>query len=184
MKRAVVFSAVLVATLVLVALTFATASANGGSGPVVTAPRVDFYKTVSHVAPQVGEVLTFTLRFAIVEGHYVPLRVQVADPNPAPGYLEILAPTITGGAWYSPTIDGVVWEGMVIPGDEPLEVAFQVRVLGVPDGAPAAGYEVVNKATMADLNVPGSLPEQTAEATVRLGGPRVFLPMVAQDSGR
>jgi hypothetical protein len=164
-------------------LASAVAGAGSTTGPGVAAPRVVFSKATSSEALQVNEVFTFTLSFGIAAGHYVPIWVRVADPNPAPSYLAVLTPTITGAARYSPTIDTVEWQGVLIPGEEPLEVAFQVRVLGLPDEAPATGYQITNTATIADLAVPGSLPEQIAQATVTLGHPRIWLPIVARDSG-
>ena len=125
--------------------------------------------------PQVGETLVFTLRFAMVQGCYSPAQARVSDPNPASLYLDVLTPTITGGAWYSPSIDGIVWEDMLIAGDE-YEISYQVRVLGLPEQTPDTGYRITNTATIADLRKPGTLPLQSAHAVIQLGAPRALLP--------
>ncbi|MBE9508133.1 MAG: hypothetical protein IMY86_08790, partial [Chloroflexi bacterium] len=100
MKRISVILSVLVAAVALAALMLSVASA----APSAPAQRVDFTKETSNPTPHVGEIFTFTLYFVNVSTE--TLEMRVIDPNPAPLYLEILTPTITGGAWYSPTIDG------------------------------------------------------------------------------
>lgn len=143
----------------------------------IKCPQAILSKEASHPMPQVGETLVFTLRFAMVQGCYTPAQARISDPNPAPSYLDILTPTIAGGAWYSPSIDGVVWEDMLIAGDE-YEISYQVRVLGLPEQTPDTGYRITNTATIADLNKPGTLPLQSAHAVIQLGAPRALLPVV------
>ena len=177
MKRIAVILSVLVAAVALAALMLSVASA----APSAPAQRVDFTKETSNPTPHVGEIFTFTLYFVNVSTE--TLEMRVIDPNPVPSYLEILTPTITGGAWYSPTIDGVVWEDMLVPGSEPIVVTFQMQVTGIPATALAAGYPVTNTATMIDLATPGSLPEQTAQAAIRIVPLRIFLPLVVRNYG-
>ena len=47
----------------------------------------------------------------------------------------------------------------------------------------AAGYPVTNTAVLVDLAMPGSLPEATAEAAIRVLPLRIFLPVVVKDYG-
>jgi hypothetical protein len=56
-----------------------------------------------------------------------------------------------------------------------------MQVTGIPATALAAGYPVTNTATMIDLTTPGSLPEQTAQAAIRIEPWRTFLPLVSRD---
>lgn len=179
MKRIAVILSVLGATVALAALMLPVASA----APSAPAQRVDFTKETSSSTPHVGEILTFTLRFSSASGETQAIYVRVADPNPAPAYLEILTPTITGGAWYSPTIDGVVWKGMVVPASGATAVTFQVQVTSMPAAAMTTGYPVTNTATMIDLAKPGSLPEQTAQAAIHIAPMRIFLPLVVRNYG-
>ena len=166
--------------LTLLAMTLSAARLTAQPAPVVGS-RVDLNKAVDNPWPHVGEIVTFSLRFANVSNEIrMPIQVRVADPNPASLYLRILSPTITGDAWYSPTIDGVVWEDMLFWGDE-AEVTFQVEVVSMPDPAPARGYLITNTVTIVDLTKLGTLPEQRAEAALLIGAPRVYLPVIGQD---
>ena len=140
------------------------------AAPSAPAQKIDFAKTASNPNPRVGEIFTFTWTISPTAEMTQAMRVRVTDPNPAPLYLEILTPTITGGAFYSATIDGVVWEGTVIVGSLPSPVSFQVRVTGIPTTAPESGYVVTNTAEMIDMSAPGSLPETKAEAAIRITG--------------
>jgi hypothetical protein len=157
-------------------LLFTASGAARPGAPVVAAPRVEFAKEVSNPMPRVGDTVTFTLRFSL--SSVAPVWVRVFDPNPAPQYLEVLPSTITGGAWYSPTIDGLEWQDMLIKGDPPIELSFQARVLGLPDSAPGSGAKITNMAMMIEPQVSGSLPMQMAQATLYLGASRVWLPVV------
>jgi hypothetical protein len=47
----------------------------------------------------------------------------------------------------------------------------------------AAGYPVTNTATMVDLATPGSLPESTAKAAIRILPAHLFLPCIVKDYG-
>jgi len=117
----------------------------------------------------------------------LPIRVRVTDRNPAPSYLKIITQTITGGANYTSTIggtgpEGVVREGVLIPGSLPSPIAFQVKVTGIPSTALVAGYPVTNTATIVDRNEPGSLPNvPDAIAPIRIMPRRIFLPLVLRN---
>ena len=170
---------ILLAALILAALMFFVVSA----GPAAPSPRVTFSKEVSDAAPQVGETFTVTLHFNTTEAETQTIRVRVVDPNPYPNFLTVMSDTITGGATYSPTIDGVVWQGTLFPaGTSPYEVAFQVQVTGIPTPALANGFLVINTATMNDVADPATLPEQNAVATFRIMPWRVFLPSIARNA--
>jgi uncharacterized repeat protein (TIGR01451 family) len=144
---------------------------------------VTLSKEVDNSRPNVGDIVTFRLHFANVSNEIrLPIYVRVSDPNPAPLYMEILEPTITGNAMYSPTIDGVVWEDMLFWGDE-AEVTFQVEVTGQPDPLPAGGYLVTNTVTIVDPTHFGTLPEQIAEVPLLVGAPKVYLPVIWKGYG-
>ena len=142
--------------------------------------RITFTKDTSNLTPRVGEVFSFTLAFNTAATETLPIQVRMTDQNPAPTYLEILK--IEGGAEYSPTIDAVVWEGMLQPaGALPQKVTVQMKVTSIPPGALPDGYEVTNTAWIADLATPGSLPETMAEITIRLMPASNFLPLIRKD---
>lgn len=185
MKRTAVILSVVVAAMALVALMLSVASA-APSAPTQSQDfrdRVVFTKTVSTETPVVGEVFTFTLQFHTTSVETQTVYVRVTDPNPDDRYLKIItAPTtIRGGAWYSPTIKSIVWEGEFGPSTIPDDVTFQVQVTGIPNTALAAGYLVTNTATMIDLTGVGSLPDGTAKATIRIMPRRIFLPLVLRN---
>jgi len=119
----------------------------------------------------------------------LPIQVRVTDPNPDPSYLKIITSSIGGGAQYTSTIggtgpEGIVWEGVLVPGSLPLPIAFQVQVTGIPTTALAAGHLVTNTATIADVNEPGSLPNvPDAKAPIRIMPQRIFLPLVLKNFG-
>ena len=177
MKKTTVVLSIVVAAVALAALMLSVASA----APSAPAQQVVFTKTASNPAPRVGEILTFTWTISPTAEMTQSMGVRVTDPNPASAYLEILTPTITGGATYSATIDSVVWDGTLIVGTLPLPVSFQVRVTGIPTTALASGYVVTNTATMVDMSTPGSLPDTEAEAIIRIMPLRVFLPFVCRN---
>ncbi|MBI1877144.1 MAG: hypothetical protein HYR94_02730 [Chloroflexi bacterium] len=131
-------------------------------------PTVNFTKMVSNTAPIVGQPFTVTLEFS--NNYTAPLQVRVTDPNPAPAYLSIFTPTITGGAVYSPAIDAVVWEGSLNVGSLPQQVKFQMLATDIPTAAIESGYPVTNTAYLVDLSstgsLPGSLPNQMASASI------------------
>jgi hypothetical protein len=179
MKRIKVTFSVVIVAVILGAFTFAAVRA----APRIADGRVDFGKETSNSAPCVGETFTFKLRFGSARGERQPIYVRVVDPNPASLYLQIVRPSITGGASYSPTIDAVVWEGMLVPGVPPIEITFDTRVTGIPVSALANGHPVTNIATMADLAKPGSLPEQTAQVDIRIQPIEAFLPLIASNPG-
>jgi hypothetical protein len=159
---------------------FSVASA----APAVPTQRVTFTKQVSDATLQVGETCAFTLNFHSVPTQTLALQVRVIDPNPAPSYLEIISSSITGGAYYSPTIDAVIWEDTLFPaGTQPQAIAFRVRATGIPSSALAAGYPVTNTAMLIELTMPGTLLEATAEAAIRIMPSRIFLPLVAKNYG-
>ena len=178
MKKLTTWS-ILAVAVVLAALMLSTVSA----APYAAARRVDFAKGTSNLAPRLGDTFAFTLQFGSASGEQQPIYVRVVDPNPAPLYLEIVRPSITGGAWYSPTIDAVVWEGVLVPGSEPKEVTFDVQVTGIPVSALANGHPVTNIATMIDLATPGSLPEQTAQVGIRIKPLTALLPVIVKNHG-
>ena len=166
--------------LALVTVTLSAASSVAESVPPA-GPRVTLTKTVDNAWPQVGEIVTFSVWFTNADNQIrLPARVRVTDANPAPQYLDILTPTITGDAWYSPTIDAVVWEDMLFWGDD-AQVTFQVQIVGLPQPAPAFGYAITNTAILIDPTDFGSLPEQTAEATLIVGAPRTFFPVCIKE---
>jgi hypothetical protein len=178
MKRIAAGLSVMVAALALVALTLSSTSA-AMSAPV---QRITFTKEASNPTPRVGEAFTFTLSFSTTEAETQTIRVRVIDPNPAPLHLKILTPTITGGAWYSPTTDSIVWEGALQPaGTQAQAVAFQVQGMGIPAEALTAGYWVTNTAMMIDLATPGSLNEIRAEEPIRMMPAQLFLPIVTRN---
>jgi hypothetical protein len=145
--------------------------------------RVTFTKGTSNLTPLVGEVFTFTLDFSTTETETLPIRIRMTDPNPDDSYLEILPDTITG-AVYSPTIDGPELVTELLPfGENPQHVTFQVLVTDIPPGPLPYGYPITNKATIADTVTPGSLPETTAEITIRImsGKKWYFLPFIAKN---
>jgi spore coat protein U-like protein len=175
-----VVRSITLAAIALLVLMLSVASA----APAAPTQRVTFTKQASDATPRVGETLAFTLSFNTVSTQTQALQVRVIDPNPAPGYLEIISSSITGGAAYSPTIDAVVWEDTLFPaGTQPQVIAFQVRATGIPSSALAAGHPVTNTATLIDLAMPGTLPEATAEAAIRIMPYQVFLPVVAKNYG-
>jgi uncharacterized repeat protein (TIGR01451 family) len=147
--------------------------ANAGRVPIKVAQQVTFTKETSDPTPCVGETFTFTLSFYNTSTE--TLDVRVTDPNPAPAYLDILTPTITGGAFYSPTIDGVVWEGVLGVGSLPIKITFEMRATGIPSTGLANGYVVTNTATMVDMSASGSLPDQTAQVTICIVAPDLVL---------
>ncbi len=170
-------SIVLAATLLLV-LTLVVASA----APADPEQRVVFNKTASNATPHIGEVFSFTLTFGSAPTETETLQVIVIDPNPAPSYLDIIPDQITGGAEYSSTIDAVVWQGTLDPAVTlPHIVEFQMQVTGIPPSALAGGFVVNNVATMNDLADPGSLPEETAEASIRITALKERLPIILKN---
>ena len=153
-----------------------------GAAPAAPDQRVSFTKTTGNLAPRVGDAFTYTLGFSTAPSEAQEIQVRVTDPNPAPAYLDILTSSIIGGATYSPTIDGVVWEGTLFPsGTLPQTVTFQVQVTGIPTSALEGGYPVMNTAWLVDVATPGSLPDAQAEALVRIQPGRIFLPFTARD---
>ncbi len=163
--------------MVLAALMLCSVNAASAPAPV---QQVESTKTASNPTPRVGEVLTFTLHFRNASTE--TLEVRVTDPNPARSYLEILPPTIQEGAEYSPTINGVVWEGPLVHSPTTwVTITYQVQVTGMPTTALAAGLPVTNTATLVDLATSGSLPGGTAEAPIRIVPWRTFLPLVARN---
>lgn len=179
MKKTIVTLSIVLAAVMLTALMLSVASA----APAAPAQKVEFTKTASNPAPRVGEILTFTWTISPTAEMTQSMGVRVTDPNPASAYLEILTPTITGGAYYSATIDAVIWEGTLTAGSLPLPVSFQVRVTGIPTTALTSGYEVTNIATMVDMEKPGSLPPGSvpANATIRIMPRRIFLPLICRN---
>ena len=177
MQRHAIALSVIVALMALTALMLSIVSAGTASAP---AQQVEFTKAASDPTPRLGEVLTFTLRFCNVSTE--TLEVRVADPNPAPAYLVIITPTITGDAEYSPTIGGLVWEGTLVHSPPTwVTVTYQMQVTGIPTTALAAGLAVTNVATMVDLATAGSLPGGMATAPIRIMPVRVFLPLFEHD---
>jgi len=176
MKKTMVTLSVVLAAVMLAALMLSVASA-------APAQKIVFTKTASNPAPRVGEILTFTWTISPTAVMTQSMGVRVTDPNPAPAYMEILTPTITGGAYYSSTLDGVVWEGTLVSVTLPSPVSFQVRVTGIPTTALASGYVVTNTATMVDMATAGTLPEAdaTAEAVIRIMPLRIFLPLICRN---
>ena len=171
-KHAIALS-VIVALMALTALMLSIVSAGPASVP---AQQIEFTKAASNPTPHLGEVFTFTLRFCNVSTE--TLEVRVTDLNPAPSYLVIITPT-TG---YSPTIDGIVWEGTL--GYSPttwVTVTYQMQVLGMPTTTLAAGFAVTNVATIVDRATAESLLGGIAEAPIRIMPVRVFLPLVGRD---
>jgi hypothetical protein len=126
--------------------------------------RGELVKTASNPAPFASEVLTYTLRFRRADLGTQPLRARVIDPLPAPGYLRLLTPTITGGAVYSPAIEGVVWEGALVQWP-PVRVTFQVQAT---DTVPESGYAIHNRATLVDLSSPEQRTMHSAAARVEI----------------
>jgi hypothetical protein len=160
------------------------ASTRLATGAASAAPdqRVSFTKMTSDLTPRVRDTFTFTLTFSSTPTEAQEIQVRVIDPNPAPAYLRILTGSITGGATYSPTIDGVVWEGTLSPaGVQPQTVTFQVEITGIPTTALQAGYQIVNTAWLTDVIAPGSPPIARAEAVVRVRPWRIFGPFTARD---
>jgi hypothetical protein len=179
MKKTTVVLSIAVAAMAVAALMLSVASA----APSAPAQKVVFTKSASNPAPRVGEILTFTWSISPTAAMTQSMEVRVTDPNPASAYLEILTPTITGGAYYSSTLDGVVWDGTLTVGTLPSPVSFQVRVTGIPTTALASGYVVTNTATIVDLATAGSLPGGIAKAAIRIMPWRVFLPFVCRNLG-
>lgn len=178
MSRIATSLSILLATITLAALMLVLASA----APAAPAQRVTFTKEANNLTPLVGETFTFTLNFNSASTETQELQVRVTDPNPEPEYLKIITNSITGGATYSPTIDAVVWEGTLFPaGTQPQVVAFQLQVTGYPTAALASGYSFTNAATLVDMVTPGTLPEVTAEAAVRVSPLRLFLPFMGKN---
>jgi hypothetical protein len=155
------------------------AAVNAASAPRL-AQQVELAKEVSNAVPRVGESFTCTLGFRNVSTE--TLNAVVVDPNPAPAYLRILTQTIPAGATYSPTIDGVVWQGELAGAPSPLTtVTYQMRVMDVPTTALATGYPVTNTVQVFDVDRPGTPPLAQAQAQVRLSPWRAFLPLVSSD---
>ena len=179
MKQVSITLSVLGAVAVLTVFVLFAAS----EAEAAPAERLDLTKQSSNATPRVGEIFTYTLQCASSSGETQPVQVRLADPNPAPLYMKILTPTVTGGAWYSPTIDGIVWEGTIVPGSASVQVNFQVQVTGIPVASLDGGAMITNTATAVDLARPGSLPEQTAEAVIRIVPLRYCLPLVVRNSG-
>jgi hypothetical protein len=151
------------------------------AAPQAPAARVTFTKTASDETPTIGDIFTFTLRFNSMPTETQPINIRVTDSNPESAYLEIITDSITGGAIYSPTIDGIVWENTLEPaGTQPHTVTFMVRVTALPTvtlpvGLP--GFPITNIALMVDTAVPGSLPDTRAVATIYLQPHLNFLPI-------
>ncbi|TET51407.1 MAG: DUF11 domain-containing protein [Anaerolineales bacterium] len=169
MKRVAVSVGAAGAAVVLLVLMVAVVDA----APAI--PTVSFSKSASSSSLQVGDVFSFTLVFSNTSSD--PLTARVMDPNPAPSCLEIISTTVTGGGVYSPTIDGVVWEGMVGVGAGPYFVSFDVEVTGIPTATLPTG-QVTNTAQLVDLYTPSSLPTAWAEETITIEPIKVFLPLV------
>jgi|GEM_PF-3739626 len=153
------------------------------AAPSVPQRNVFFTKTTSNPVPQPGETFTFKLLFGLTQTATQSIDVRVIDPNPAPEYLKILTDTITGGAFYSPTIDGVVWEGSLSVGTLFYGFEFQAQVTGIPTTALTTGYTVTNRAEMLNLTTPGSLPEATAQVQFRIMPRRIWLPVTLRGYG-
>jgi hypothetical protein len=147
------------------------------AAPSAPQQYVFFNKTTSNPLPQPGETFTFRLMFGLAQTATQSIDVRVIDRNPAPDYLKILTGTITGGAFYSSTIDGVVWEGRLAVGTLGYGFEFQAQVTGIPTTALADGYTVTNRAEMFNLTTPGSLPEATAQVQFRIMPRRIWLPV-------
>lgn len=182
MKKIAVVLSIAVAAVALAALMLSVASA-APSAPVQPqdfGDRVVFTKTTSTGFPILGEIFTFTLQFHTTTVETQTVYVRVTDHNPNDSYLKIIteSATIGGGAWYSLTIDGIVWEGEFGPSTTPDDVTFQVQVTGIPTTALASGYLITNTAMMIDLTGAGTLPSGTAKAAIRIMPMRIFLPLV------
>jgi hypothetical protein len=138
--------------------------------------RVALDVTVSNLTPSVQDIVTITLNVRPVETETMQIRVE--NPNPAPLYLEILTPTITGGAFYSPTMDSVVWEGQLE--STPVSITFQIRV---SDSTPLFYYPVSNFVTVTDLADPRLRPFNTVSVLFYIVTemdlePSIFLPIL------
>lgn len=120
---------------------------------------------------EVGEVFTVTLVF---ENQWTQSRfVEVRDRNPAPQYLEILPNTITGGAYYTPTLDAVAWDGSLGIGG-PAMVSFQMRAIG------GTGRRVSNYAYLDDPLTMETLPDAQVWKDIYIGSGGlafVYLPL-------
>ena len=151
------------------------------AAPQAPDARVTFTKMASDETPTIGDIFTFTLQFNSMPTETQPINIRVTDRNPTPAYLEIITDSITGGAIYSPTIDGIVWENTLEPaGTQPHTITFMVRVTALPTGTLPAGlpgFPITNIALMVDTAVPGSLPDTQAEVTVYLQPHLVFEPI-------
>jgi hypothetical protein len=171
-KNVSIIIAILMLTMILTAVVLAAS------------PSPVFTKTISDSTPLVGQPFTVTLNF--LHSYTTPLELRVTDPNPAPLYLTILTPTITGDAVYSPTIDAVVWEGSVT-GSSLQTVEFQMVATGMPAAAVKSGYPITNTAYIVGTGStgsipgslpPGSLPNLTASASIQVQPSKIHLPIV------
>jgi len=143
-----------------------------------TESRVQFAKIANNLTPKNGDRFTYTLIFSSSPTENQPIHVKVMDPNPAPEYLQIVPTSVTGDGYYDPFLDGIVWEGTIVPGSLPIMVKFDVIVTGLPLNIPLNGYEVTNTAYMVDTATPGSLPFQLASVKVNLLSNKWYLPIV------
>ena len=149
--------------------------------PAPPGDKIVFTNQADPQTPTVGQVVTFTLQFYTTSAQTQTVSMRVINLNPDPAHLQIItAPAaIGGGAWYSSTIDGIVWEGEFGPGVIPDAVTFQLRAGNIPTTALSAGYLITGTATMIDLS--GDLPEGKAEAAIRVMPFRIALPVVLKD---
>ena len=133
-------------------------------------PTYRINKTIDYASGslgvEVGEVCTVTLVF---ENQWTQSRfVEVRDRNPAPQYLEILPNTITGGAYYTPTLDAVAWDGSLGVGG-PARVTFQMRAIG------GDGQRVTNNDYLDDPLTMETLPDAQVNRDIFIGGGRAFV---------
>lgn len=145
--------------IVVVLAAFALASFMFLASKAASDDRVSFAKDVSNTTPRESEIFTYRLYFNSLETEVKTINVKITDTNPAPAYLSIIPDSVTGGAVYVPSLDGIVWEGTLEPlGTQPHTVTFQVLVADIPTNIPLTGYPITNTAYMVDTEVPGSLP--------------------------
>ncbi|MBN1582472.1 MAG: carbohydrate binding domain-containing protein [Anaerolineae bacterium] len=138
--------------------------------------RVALDVVLSDLKPSVQDILTITLTVRRVQTETMQVRIE--NPNPAPLYLDILTPTITGGAFYSPTADSVVWEGLLEA--MPVSITFQILVSG---STPSFYYPVHNVVAVSDLANPTPQPFKIVSTLFHIVNethltPRIFVPVV------
>lgn len=170
MKRASVCLSLLLAALALAgALTLAESM-----------EMLSLTKTVNQNEYHVGDVLTVTLTFT---GADSPLPVVVVDRNPDARYLSILTDTgsISPPAYYSETLDAVVWENEL----DPLvsqTMTFQMQVISMPVTALTTGHEIINRAWMtASSHI---VLSKEATDTIRIVPHTAYLPFVMREYAR